>query len=119
MSALMEMSTTYDTPLRTALERLGPHDHQSLILCQYNRQLLPPEYILKVIHTHPTAIYRDVVCRNMYHVPPDEFLSTNQTAREVERLLMTIRERAEIEYTLWQQGHELRMLASRLMHAQE
>src|SRR5258706_2924172 len=25
------MTTTYDTPLLTALERLGPHDHQSLI----------------------------------------------------------------------------------------
>ena len=27
----MKMTTTYDTPLLTALERLGPHDHQSLI----------------------------------------------------------------------------------------
>src|SRR5258707_1111767 len=27
----MEMTITYDTPLRTALEQLGPHDHQSLI----------------------------------------------------------------------------------------
>src|ERR1700730_1544545 len=27
----MTMTTTYDTPLLTALERLGPHDHQSLI----------------------------------------------------------------------------------------
>jgi len=27
----MEITTTYDTPLLTALERLGPHDHQSLI----------------------------------------------------------------------------------------
>src|ERR1700686_2219339 len=27
----MEMITTYDTPLLTALEQLGPHDHQSLI----------------------------------------------------------------------------------------
>ena len=27
----MKMTTTYDTPLLTALERLGPHDHQSLL----------------------------------------------------------------------------------------
>src|SRR5258708_7261993 len=27
----MEMDTTYNTPLLTALEQLGPHDHQSLI----------------------------------------------------------------------------------------
>jgi len=88
-------------------------------LCQYNRQLLPPEFILNVIRTHPTVIYRGVVCRNMYHVPPDEFLASDQTAREVERLLTTIRERAEIEYTLRQQRNELRTLANRLMHAQD
>jgi signal transduction histidine kinase len=88
-------------------------------LCQYNRQLLPPEIILNVIRTHPTVIHRGVVCRNMYHVPPDEFLATNQTAREVERLLITLRERAEIEYTLRQQRNELRTLANRLMHAQD
>jgi two-component system NarL family sensor kinase len=52
-------------------------------------------------------------------VPPDEFLATNQTAREVERLLTTIRERAEIEHTLRQQRNELRALANRLMHAQD
>jgi signal transduction histidine kinase len=88
-------------------------------LCQYNRQLLPPEFVLDVLRTHPTVIYRGVVCRNMYHVPPDEFLGTNQTAREAERLLTTIRERAEIEYTLRQQRNELRTLANRLMHAQD
>ncbi len=77
-------------------------------LCQYNRQLLPPEIVLDVIRTHPTVIYRGVVCRNMYHVPPDEFLGTNRAAREAERLLTTIRERAEIESTLRQQRNELR-----------
>jgi signal transduction histidine kinase len=91
----------------------------SFALCQYNRQLFPPEFILNVIRTHPTVIYRGVVCRNMYHVPPDEYLATNQTAREVERLLTTIRERAEIEQTLRQQRNELRTLANRLMHAQD
>jgi PAS domain S-box-containing protein len=40
-------------------------------------------------------------------VPPDEFLGTNQAAREVERLLATIREREEIEYTLRRQRNEL------------
>jgi signal transduction histidine kinase len=49
----------------------------------------------------------------------DEFLAIDQTAREVERLLTTIRERAEIEYTLRQQRNELRTLANRLMHAQD
>jgi signal transduction histidine kinase len=88
-------------------------------LCQYNRRLFPPELVLDVVRTHPTVIYRGVVCRNMYYVPADEFLATDQTAREVERLLTTIRDRAEIEYALRQQRNELRTLANRLMHAQD
>ena len=78
-----------------------------LALCQYNRRLFPPEVILDVIRTHPTVIYRGVVCRNMYYVPPDELLGTNQTVSEVERLLTRIREREEIEYLLRRQRNEL------------
>ena len=70
--------------------------HNCVALCQYNRRLFSPELIRDVIRTHPTVIYRGVVCRNMYYVPPDELLGTNQAAREVERLLTSIREREEI-----------------------
>jgi signal transduction histidine kinase len=94
-------------------------DHNCVALCQYNSRLFPPELVLDVIRTHPTVIYHGVVCRNMYYVPPDEFLGTNQAAREVERLLTSIREREDIEYTLRQQRNELRALAGRLMHAQD
>jgi signal transduction histidine kinase len=94
-------------------------DLNCFALCQYNRRFLPPEFILDVIRTHPTVIYRGVVCRNVYHVPPEEFLGNNQPAHEVERLLTTIRERAEFEQTLRQQRNELRVLANRLMHAQD
>jgi chemotaxis family two-component system sensor kinase Cph1 len=71
--------------------------HNCFALCLYNGQLFPPDLVLDVIRTHPTVIYRGIVCRNMYHVPPDELLGTNQAAREVERLLTNIREREEIE----------------------
>ena len=72
-------------------------------LCQYNRRLFPPELILDVIRTHPTVVYGSTVCRNLYCVPPDEFLGTNQTAREVERLLINIRERECAEDALREQ----------------
>jgi signal transduction histidine kinase len=94
-------------------------DLNCFALCQYNRQILSPEQILDVIRTHPTVIYRGVVCRNIYYVPPDEFLGTNQPAREAERLLTTLRERTEIEHTLRQQRSDLRTLANRLMQVQE
>ena len=70
--------------------------HNCFALCQSNRQLFPPELVLDVIRTHPTVIYRGVVCRNMYYVPPDELLGANRAAREVERLLTNIRERETI-----------------------
>ena len=77
-------------------------------LCQYNRRLFPSELILDVIRTHPTVVYDSTVCRNLYHVPPDEFLGTNQTAREVERLLINIRERERVEDVLREQLTERR-----------
>jgi PAS domain S-box-containing protein len=72
-------------------------------LCQYNRRLFPPELILDVIRTHPIVVNGGTVCRNPYYVPPDEFLGTNQTAREVERLLTNIRERELVEDALREQ----------------
>jgi len=77
-------------------------------LCQYNRRLFPPELILDVIRTHPMVIYDSTVCQNLYHVPPDEFLGTNQVAREVERLLTNIRGREQVENALREQLTERR-----------
>jgi PAS domain-containing protein len=88
--------------------------HNCVALCQYNRRLFPPELVLDVIRTHPTVIYRGVVCRNLYHVPPDELLGTDQTEREVERLLMNIREREEIECTLRDSERLLRQVMDAL-----
>jgi PAS domain S-box-containing protein len=78
-------------------------EHNCSALCQYNRRLFPPELILDVIRTHPMVVYGGTVCRNLYYVPPDEFLGSNQTAREVERLLTNIRERELVENTLREQ----------------
>src|ERR1700716_4189420 len=96
-----------------------PPRHNCFALCQYNRQLFPPELVLDVIRTHPTVIYRGVVCRNMYHVPPDELLGTSQPAREVERLLTSIREREEIEDTLQRQLEDIRGAEAALRSSEE
>ena len=87
-------------------------------LCQYNRRLFPPELILDVIRTHPTVVYRGTVCRNLYYVPPDEFLGANQAAREVDRLLTNIRERERIENALREQLTERKQTEEALRAAQ-
>jgi PAS domain S-box-containing protein len=87
-------------------------------LCQYNRRLFPPELILDVIRTHPMVVYGSTVCRNLYYVPPDEFLGTNQTAREVERLLTNIRERERVEDALREQLTERRRAEEELRRSE-
>jgi signal transduction histidine kinase len=107
----LERWVEYESRMTHVLAR-----HNCVALCQYNRQLFPPELVLDIIRTHPTVIYRGVVCRNMYYVPPDELLGSNQPAREVERLLTNIREREEIEHTLREQRNELRESEERFRH---
>jgi signal transduction histidine kinase len=87
-------------------------------LCQYNRRLFPPELILDVIRTHPVVVNGGTVSRNLYYVPPDEFLGTNQTSREVERLLTNIRERERVEDALREQLTERRRAAEELRKTQ-
>src|SRR6266481_128441 len=77
-------------------------------LCQYNRRLFPPELILDVIRTHPIVVYGNTVCRNLYHVPPDEFSGNDNPAREVDRLLNNIREQERVESALREKQDELR-----------
>jgi transcriptional regulator with GAF, ATPase, and Fis domain len=78
-----------------------------LALWQYNRRILPPELILEIIRTHPIVVYQGAVCRNLYYVPPDEFLGANHAEREVERILINIRERERVESELRAHQKEL------------
>ena len=87
-------------------------------LCQYNRRLFPPELILDVVRTHPVVVNGGTVSRNLYYVPPDEFLGTNQTAREVERLLTNIRERERVEDALREQLTERRRVEEELQRSE-
>jgi PAS domain S-box-containing protein len=79
-----------------------------LLLCQYSRQLFPPELILDVIRTHPVVVYGTIVCKNPYYVPPDEFLKPNQASQEVERLLNNILAGERAQQTLRRSEDRLR-----------
>lgn len=72
-------------------------ENDALAICQYNRNRFSSEIILNIIHTHPIVIYGDLVCRNAYYIPPEEFLKPNQTDLEVKRLFYNITERERIE----------------------
>ena len=86
-----------------------------LTLCQYNRQLFPPELLLDVIRTHPIVVHGDTVCRNLYHVPPDDFLHNGNPAHEVNRLLNSIREHERLQSALREKEEELRRTRETLL----
>ncbi|HSB52211.1 MAG TPA: MEDS domain-containing protein, partial [Dissulfurispiraceae bacterium] len=85
--------------------------NMALALCQYRRGGFPAETIWKVIATHPLVVYRGVVCRNFYYVPPEEVLSPASADREVERMLSTIRDHTLTEMALEEAECKFRTIA--------
>ncbi|MBX0297540.1 MEDS domain-containing protein [Haloarcula nitratireducens] len=68
-------------------------DEDCLALCQYDRDAFRPAIIRNIIETHPHLIYDGALCHNFYYTPPEEFLGGDSPAREVDRMLGTLRER--------------------------
>jgi len=75
-------------------------DTDSLAICQYDRNGFSPEIIREVVQTHQHLIYDGAVCHNVYYTPPEEFFGADRPAREVDRMLETLRERTEAKVTL-------------------
>lgn len=67
----------------------------SMALCHYNRSQLSPEVIRDIIKTHPHLISEGTVCHNFYYTPPEELFGPNQPENEVDRMLGTVRDRAQ------------------------
>jgi PAS domain S-box-containing protein len=83
-------------------------EHDIVAICQYSRTRFSPEIIADMIRTHPLVIHGDMVCRNMYYEPPDEFLAPGKAVRDVERLLNNIRSRESVETALRTREAQLR-----------
>jgi signal transduction histidine kinase len=94
-------------------------DHDCLAICQYNRKLFPPEVILGVLRTHPTAIYGNFVSRNPYFVPPEELLQQRQGKQEVQRLLKNIRAYESTDRGRRRAEEEVRRLSGRILQVQD
>lgn len=75
-------------------------DVDGMALCQYNKERFPPEVIRDVINTHPHLIHDNRVSHNSYYTPPSEFLGPERPAREVERMMGTLREQTDAKAEL-------------------
>lgn len=72
--------------------------YKCLAICQYDRWKFDPEIIKGVIMTHPLLVHGTHVYRNVYYVPPEEFLATTYATREAQHLLNNLeRERQHVE----------------------
>lgn len=72
-----------------------------LAICQYNRKRFSHNILVEVIHTHPTVVTGDTVCKNFYFIPAEEFLEVKKhPAKELERLLTNLTDREHIESKL-------------------
>jgi GAF domain-containing protein len=80
-----------------------------LALCQYDRDGFPPEFIQHLVRSHPHLIYDGAVCHNVYYTPPAEVLD-DDPARELDRMLGTLRDRTEAKVELQQHDRFLRDL---------
>lgn len=74
--------------------------HQILAICQYNRRRFSPELLVNAIRTHPILIQGGVISRNFYYEPPEEFMGTADSEKELDRLLRNIGERSRAERAL-------------------
>jgi len=80
----------------------------SYAVCQYDRELFSPSVVRNVVRTHPYLVYDGVTCHNPYYTPPEEFLGEESPARENERLLGMLRDRAAATAELHQRERFLR-----------
>jgi hypothetical protein len=66
--------------------------NEVLSICQYNAGRFEADVLFDIIQFHPLVVYRDILCRNFYYVPPGEFLK-GDAACALERILGDIAER--------------------------
>ncbi|MFC2049676.1 PAS domain S-box protein [Chloroflexota bacterium] len=71
-----------------------------LAICQYDRWKFDPEVIKGVIMTHPLLVRGNNIYRNLYYVPPEEFLNRKRAEAEVQHWLNNIERERQIQETL-------------------
>ncbi len=75
-------------------------DEDAIALCVYDRERFPSEGICDVVRVHPHLIHDSTVCHNFYYTPPEEFCGPDKPDHEIDRMLGTLKERAEAKTEL-------------------
>ncbi|WP_435178127.1 MEDS domain-containing protein [Halorussus sp. AFM4] len=78
------------------------------VLCQYNRERFPAEVVRDVIRTHPHVASDGAIHHNSFYRPPEEYFGPDDPARDVERMMDSMRERTEMKATEQERHRYLR-----------
>ena len=60
------------------------------LICLYNRNRFPSEVIEELLYIHPLIIFADMVCKNSYYIPAEEYLSSDSASHRVNQLLISM-----------------------------
>ncbi|MGC8874456.1 MAG: MEDS domain-containing protein [Chloroflexia bacterium] len=76
--------------------------HRCLAICQYDRRRFEPALLLDVLVTHPFVVVGTTVHRNLYYIPPAEFLGADRAAAELRHRLRNLEVRSQVDEMLRQ-----------------
>lgn len=90
--------------------------HEVMGLCQFNMMRFSPATIRDVLYTHPRVIVGNVVCKNFYYKPPEEFVAQDddRATLEVARMVDNILRFEQSEIALRQTQQDLAEANDRL-----
>ncbi|HMA61129.1 MAG TPA: PAS domain S-box protein [bacterium] len=68
-------------------------------ICQYNKNQIPASLLKGLLKTHPIIIDGTHIKRNLYYLPPEDFLSEKRETREVNQWMDTIEEQGHKDHS--------------------
>src|ERR1700682_6739667 len=93
--------------------------HACAGLCQFDRRRFSPETLREMISVHPLVVVGDRVCRNPYHVPPEQYLSPDWPRHETDWMLTNLEQLQQAQDNLEATQERYRSLSRRLVALQE
>ena len=93
--------------------------HACIGLCQFDVGRFTPELLREMIMLHPFVVVGDRVCRNPYHVPPEQYLSPDWPKHETDWMITNLEHLEEAQDNLRASEESYRALARRLVKLQE
>jgi signal transduction histidine kinase len=93
--------------------------HACTGLCQFDMRRFTPEMLREMIIVHPLVVVGDRVCRNLYYVPPERYLSPDWPRHETDWMMTNLEQLQRAQDSLRASRKRSRSLARRLVEVQE